>query len=291
MRFLTVFVALTALLSVSAARDESPTADFVRQHLNSIGTDQARAAAKNLVAEGTVTFQILNRGPQTWEGPATLVSEGNKLASSMTFPSAFSSTEWFVRDDKKTSTAGHPGWTQFGNFIKVHNEILTEGLWGGVLSTGWALSHLDEHRAKLQDRGVMKEDGVRLHRIDYFPKKRSDLEIHLYFEPDTFRHVMTVYLMTIAEPSGDACYNRVSHSVDLCPAQNGRTGDVARSMSYRLEERFGDFKNVDNLTLPARWIIRFTYGAVYKGDIHQYDITETKISSNMTLDPKSFELK
>jgi hypothetical protein len=77
----------------------------------------------------------------------------------------------------------------------------------------------------------------------------------------------------------------------LAENRNRPPGDQARNMRYRLEERFGDFKSVDNLTLPARWIIRFTYGVVYKGDIHQYDITETKISSNVTLDPKTFDLR
>jgi hypothetical protein len=277
MRSLAVFVALLAMLALSAAKDEFQAGDFVNQHLNSIGTEQARAAAKNRVAQGTVTFQLLNRGPQTWEGPATLVSEGDKLASLMKFPPTVFRAEWFVRDGKKTSVAPvAPGrWTEFGDFIKTHNEILTEGLWGGALSTGWALSHLDERRAKLQDRGVKKVDGIELHRIDYIPKKGSDLEIQLYFEPDTFRHVMTVYLMTIT-------------------AHSGRTADEARNekeMHYRLEERFGDFKSVDNLTLPAQWIIRFTYGQVSGGVIDQYDIIETKISHNISLDPKNFEIK
>jgi hypothetical protein len=277
MRSLAVLALLITTLSVCSAKDESQTTEFVNQHLNSIGTEQARTAAKNRVAQGTVTFQILNRGPQTYEGPATLVSEGDKLASLMKFPTTVYRTEWFVRDDKKTSVAPViPGrWTEFGDFIKTHNEILTEGLWGGVLSTGWALSHLDERRAKLEDRGVKKVDGIELHRIDYIPKKGSDLEIQLYFEPDTFRHVMTVYLMTIS-----------AHS-----ARTVSQGRNEKEMHYRLEERFGDFKSVDNLTLPERWIIRFTYGEVSNGVIDQYDITEKKISHNMTLDPKNFELK
>jgi hypothetical protein len=277
MRFLAVFVTVLALLSVSAAKDESKVTDFVNQHLNAIGTEQARAAAKNRVAQGTVAFQILNRGPQTWEGPATLVSEGDKLASLMKFPPTTYLTEWFVRDEKKTSVAPvRPGhWTEFGDFIKTHNEILTEGLWGGALSTGWALSHLEEQRAKLEDRGVKKVDGVDLHRFDYIPKKSSDLEIQLYFEPETSRHVMTVYLMTVTAHSG--------HTVN----DSGRE----KEMHYRMEERFGDFKSFDNLTLPTRWIIRYTYGAVSEGIFDQYDITETKISHNMTLDPKNFEIK
>jgi hypothetical protein len=277
MRSLAVFALLITTLSVCSAKDESQTTEFVNQHLNSIGTEQARTAAKNRVAQGTVTFQILNRGPQTYEGPATLVSEGDKLASLMKFPTTVYRTEWFVRDDKKTSVAPViPGrWTEFGNFIKTHNEILTEGLWGGTLSKGWALSHLDERHAKLQDRGVKKVDGIELHRIDYLPKKISDLEIQLYFEPDTFRHVMTVYLMTISAQS---------------PGKVNE-GRKEKEMHYRLEERFGDFKSVDNLMLPGRWIIRFTYGEVSNGVVEQYEITEKKISHNMTLDPKNFELK
>lgn len=277
MRSLAVFAALLILVSVCAAKDESQTNEFVNQHLNSIGSEQARAAVKNRVAQGTVTFEILNREPQTWEGPATLVSEGDKLASLMKFPPTVYRTEWFVRDGKKTSIAPVvPGrWTEFGNFVKVHDEILTEGLWGGTLTTGWALAHLDQTRAKMQDRGIKKVDGVELHRIDYIPKKNSDLEIQLYFEPGTFRHVMTVYLLTIS-----------AHS-----ARTVNEGRTEQEMHYRLEERFGDFKSVDNLTLPSHWTIRFTYGEVSNGIIDQYDITEKKISQNMTLDPRNFELK
>ncbi len=277
MKSLTVCVLLITTFAICSAKDEQEINEFVKQHVNSIGTEQARAAVKNRVAQGTVKFEVLNRGPQTWEGPATLVSEGEKFASLMKFPPTVFRTEWFVRDGKKTSVAPvAPGrWSEFGNFVKAHDEILTEGLWGGALSMDWAMSHLDEHHAKLQDRGVKKVDGVELRRIDYFPKKGSDLEIQLYFEPTTFRHVMTVYLMTIT-------------------AQSGLTVNDARNEKehhYRLEERFGEFKSVDNLTLPTRWTIRFTYGQVSAGLIDQYDITETKISHNMTLDPKNFELK
>jgi hypothetical protein len=43
------------MLSISAAEDAFQTVDFVKQHLKSIGTEQARAAVKNRVAEGTVS--------------------------------------------------------------------------------------------------------------------------------------------------------------------------------------------------------------------------------------------
>jgi hypothetical protein len=277
MRFLAVFVALVGMVSVSAAKDEFQAGEFVNQHLNSIGTEQARTAVKNRVAQGAVKFQVLNGGSQTWEGPANLVSEGDKFAFLMKFPPTVFRTEWFVRNERKTSVAQvRPGvWSRFGQFIMTHDEILTEGLWGGTLSTGWALSHLNERRAKLQDRGVKKVDGVDLHRIDYTPKKSSDLEIQLYFEPDTFRHVMTVYLMTVAAHLGRT------------QADSGREQET----HYRLEERFGDFKAIDDLTLPSRWTIRFTYGGPSQGLVDQYDVTEQKVSDNISVDPKNFEVK
>jgi hypothetical protein len=185
----------------------------------------------------------------------------------------------------------------------VHNEILTEGLWGGTLSTGWALAHLDERLAKLQDRGLKKVNGRELRRVDYTPKKHSDLEIQLYFEPDTFRHVMTVYSMTISPHMGTS---------DIATAREQET-------RYRIEERFADFKNVDGFTLPEKWTIEFTFengaGAMANAQdltannvngitpiaatgvgagnspVSHFEVTITSISNNAQLDPKNFEIK
>ena len=272
-----IFVALLAMLSTSAAKDKFDAANFVQQQLNSIGTNYARAAIKDRVIQGTVIFQILNIGPQTWEGPATMVSQGDELSVQFKFPPTVYRTEWFVRNGKKTAVAPVlPGrWTAFGAFIRVHDEILTEGLFGGTLSTAWALSQFDELRPKLEDRGLKKVDGVELRRIDYIPKKNSDLEIQLYFEPNTYRHVMTVYLLTLAAFQGRT------------PGQSaGR-----QNTTYRLEEHFGDFKTFDNLTLPTHWNIRFTYGPSSSGTIDQYDVTEIRIANNIPVDPKNFEMK
>jgi hypothetical protein len=277
MRSLAVFVALLAMLSVSAAKDEFQAGDFVKQHLNSIGTEQARAAVKNRLAQGTVTFQVLNGGGQRWDGKETFVSEGDKFASLLKFPPTTYRTEWFVSDGKKTSVAQvRPGrYTAFGQFVMAHSEILSEGLWGGALSTGWALSRLDERLAKLRDQGLKKVDGRELHRVDYLPKKSSDLEIQLYFEPDTFRHVMTVYLMTVSAHLG----------------RNSAQSGQEQETHYRLEERFADFKSIDDVTLPGRWTIQFTVGGPSSGAIDQFEVSEEKISHNISLDPKNFEVK
>ncbi|MFI5113897.1 MAG: hypothetical protein ACHP7J_02050 [Terriglobales bacterium] len=298
MRSFAVFVALLAMLSVSAAKDEFQATDFVKQHLNSIGTEQARAALKNRLVQGALSFQYLNVAGNV-PGNLQFVSEGDKFVSVLKLPSTDYHGEQFVSDGKKTAVKQvKPGiYSALGRFVFEHNEVLTEGLWGGTLSTAWALSHLDERRAKLQDQGMKKVDGRELHRVDYMPKKSSDLQIELYFEPDTFRHVMTVYSYHVMARAG-----------------GGPMASAGQQERYfRLQERFADFKSVDNLTLPARWTIQFsgdTSGSAggFNGDantlvtnattqrasttsISQFEATEAKISHNISLDPKNFEVK
>jgi hypothetical protein len=283
MRSLAVFVALVAMLSVSAAKDEFQAGDFVKQHLNSIGSEEARAAVKNRLVQGALTFQYLTVAGIV-NGTLQFVSEGDKFVSVLKIPSPDYRGEQFTTDGKKTAVnQPKPGvYSAMGRFVFEHNEVLTEGLWGGTLSTAWALSHLDERRAKLQDQGMKKVDGRELHRVDYVPKKSSDLRIELYFEPDTFRHVMTVYSYSVVARAGGG------------PAASA--GQEERY--FRLEERFADFKSIDNLTLPGRWTIQFTSGGggrtIGRGatsSISQFELTDAKISHNITVDPRNFEIK
>lgn len=307
MRRVAVFVAIVMLGSISPAKDGSPVEDLVKQHLNSIGTDQARAAVKSRATEGTVSFQVQNSTSGHQDGKEVLVSDGEKFVSLLKLPNPNYHGERFVSDGKKTFIAQvKPGaWSRLGDFVMVHNEILTEGLWGGTLSTAWPLEHLDERLAKLQDRGLKKVNGRDLRRMDYSPKKHTDLEIQLYFEPDTFRHVMTVYSMTISPQMAAS---------EIATARQQET-------RYRLEERFADFKAVDGLTLPQRWTIEFTFengagagagadsltatgcgegclnpiGAAGVGSgnspVSHFEVNITSISNNAPLDPKNFEVK
>ncbi len=291
-----VFVVLAAMLSVSAASDEFLAGDFIKQHLNSIGSEQARAAVKNRGVGGTVSFQLVTGGTEREDGKQILVSEGDKLVSWFQLPNHHYPGERFVSDGKKVHVAEIQAsvYSALGDFVMVHSEILTEGLWGGTLSTAWPLAHLDQRLAKLEDRGLKKVDGRDLHRVDYAPRKTSDLQIELYFEPDTFRHVMTAYSFTAPPPM---THNR---------AQNLRQGDV----HYRLEERFADFKSVDNLSLPSRWTIQFSVDGAggfsgYSGNknaplsserasptqTYQFDVTETSLSHNIQVNPDNFDVK
>lgn len=288
MRFLRVASVLLVLLSFCMAKDQPSTADFVKQHLASIGTDQARAAAKNRVAEGSVKFEILNRGGSQ-DGKAVLVSDGNKLVALLKLPNPSYHGERFVSDGKKVMVAQMtPGnYSTFGSFVWNHSEVLTEGLLGGTLSTAWPLANLEERRARLQDRGTRKIDGKELRVMQYMPAKRSDLEILLYMDPETGRHVMTSYWLEIGPQLASSELENAKQS----------------STQYRLEERFDDFKIADGLQLPNHWTVQFTaqipmdprhpgrVGLSLQSGISQFNVTENTISHNVPVDARNFEIK
>lgn len=287
MRSLAVLLALVAMLAVSAAKDELQVGDLVKQHLNSIGTEQARAAAKTRVAEGTVRFRILSGGTGDQEGKQVFISEGRKLVTLLKLPNPSYRGERFVSDGKKTVIGNmRPGvYSNLGRFVEVHDEVLTEGLWGGTLSTGWALTNPEDRHAKLHYDGLKTVNGRALHRVSYKPSKRTDLEIELYFEPETFRHVMTTYELNVNPQLAGSEQENVQQQFT----------------HYRLEERFSDFKQTDNLWLPGRWIVQFTSDvpgtpgspslASAQTAVSEFDTTETSISHNVSLDPKNFEIK
>lgn len=280
MRPSAVLLAVVTLLSFSAAQDAFQATDFAKHQLDSIGNEQARGAVKNQLVQGALDFQWLNAASHA-EGQLQFVSEGDKFASVLKLPSNDYHGEQFVTDGKKVVVKQiQPGvYSALGRFVFEHPEVLTEGLFGGTLSTAWALGHLDQHHARLEDRGLKKIDGRDLHRVDYFPKKSSDLQIELYFEPETSRHVITVY-----------SYHAMARGGGGPSASAGQ-----QERYYRLEERFADFKTVDDLTLPTHWTIQYSgdpsQTATRTTGISQFEVKDPNISHNISLDPRNFEIK
>ena len=304
MRFLSIPATILIFCSLSLAGKDMQIADLVKKHLDSIGNEQARKSVKTRVVEGDTKFQLLN-GAGAQEGKSVFVSEDEKMVSLLKLPNPSYHGERFVSDGKKTQIAQlKPGvWSNIGQFVMVHNEILKEGLWGGTLSTGWALAHLDGRHAKMKYEGLKKVNGRELQKVLYLPSMHSDLQIELYFEPDTFRHVMTVYSLTISPQLGGG---------EIHTAEQQET-------RYRLEERFSDFKAVDNLDLPHHWTVQYTAEESTTGStgggtfdapggaaattistqgigtghspMIQFDSSVSAISHNVTVDPKNYEIK
>src|SRR5262249_13384554 len=138
---------------------------------------------------------------------------------------------------------------------------IREGLLGGVLSTAWALNDLDARKATVSFEGSKQVDGRQLEALRYRPKKNTDLTIDLYFDPETGRHVKTVYTATQSPTlrqttpvplAGDP--QAASRSGEGSDTRSARAGQTR----YRIEENFSEFQSIDGLSLPSHYELRFT---------------------------------
>jgi hypothetical protein len=276
------FFLIAASCRMSGA--EIKTEDVVARHLDSIGTAEVRSAAKTRLVRGTSRFKIPLSGGGEPEGTSALVSEGRKAVVMIKLSNGDYRGEQFVTDGDKVyvaATASSHRRTSFGEFVQSQDQIVREGLMGGTLTTSWALLNLDVNQPKLSYNGLKKIDGAEAYEIGYHSKKKDDLTIHLYFDKDTYRHVMTTYSLTLA--SGLAPTAGVTDITQTAKQKETR---------YTIEEKFSDFETSEGLTLPSKYVIHFTQ-ELQNGttEVYEWDIGADEVSNNVGLDPKNFQVK
>ncbi len=261
------------------AGDIATIEQLLAHHLEAIGSSDARSGAKTRVVQGAAAYRIVLGGSGRADGKTGLVSEAHRLRFMMKFTGVGYLGENLVFDG---STIGvsfantNQSRSPFASFIATQDVILRDGLLGGVLTTGWALLDVADHKPKLTLEGLKKIDGHQLYQVRYVPQKRSDAQILLYFDQENFRHVKTIYSTSVANNVGAT----ITESSKLLPE---------RSI---LEERFSDFKTVDGLTLPSHWNLQFTRELPNGSTtVSEWDLKEDQITHNMGLDPRNFEVK
>jgi hypothetical protein len=238
-----VLFALFASVVCAPAKDEKISVDqLLKKHLQSIGKTTEPTTATRVLQGKVVFSEIIGRNVRL-EGASSVLSQGRKFKCSFQFGLPQYQGEQFVFDGQKSMVGmiDPTSRSNLGTFLYSQEEVLREGLFGGTLSTGWPLLRLAQSGAKLEYEGVRKIEGRELHDVIYVPKKRGgngELLIHLYFEPETYRHVMTVYSLTLHNSAGNA--------------EEG-TDETKQT----LEERFDDFRGTDGLTLPWYWTVRY----------------------------------
>jgi hypothetical protein len=296
-------IAMAALFFAPAspllrAADMKPE-DVVARHLDAIGTVAARAAAKSRIVQGTAQFKMRVGGSGNLQGTSALVSEGRKSVLMIKLANNDYYGEQFVTDGNKVSvsaTTSNHRWSDFGEFVRSHDQIVLEGLLGGELTTAWALLNLAENKAKLNYDGEKKVDGRPAYQLTYHSKKRDDLTIRLYFDAETYRHVLTTYSITLASGLGGFAPS-ISDQAGLTSPSNAPGADVTQSakqkeIRYTIEEEFSDFKTAEGLTLPAKYVIHFT-SELQNGttNMYQWDVAADEVSNNKPLDPRNFQVK
>jgi hypothetical protein len=272
-------VAVLLLQALPASAADMKPEELIAKHLDSIGSAEARAAARSRVVQGKLVLRILVGGSGTVDGSWGRVSEGRKSNFVMRFGIGNYRGEQFVFDENKTYIAADTGSqsrSRFGDFVHSQDYILREGLMGGELSTGWALQTLDKNQPHLNYAGLKKVDGRALCDLEYRSKKSSDLKIDLYFDPETYHHVKTTYAMSFAPNMGTTVTN------------SGQRQEVR----YTIDERFADFKTQDGITLPATYSIEYTQEQqTGNTEVYHWDMTVEKVIENAGLDPKNFDTK
>ena len=258
--------AVLATVIPCIAKEPKPTSDaIISKHLDSIGSADARAAAVSRVSQGKVVFAEIIQHSLRIEGAATMLSQQRKHKCEFQFANPQYPGEQFVFDGNRELVAmvDQASRSRLGNFLFSQEEVLREGLFGGVLSTAWPLLNTSNTNPALKYGGLKKINGQQLYEISYVPKKRSesgDLSIRLYFDPETYHHVLTIYTVTTLHGS--------------------QTISDPNQTTVIVEERFGDFQPVDGLTLPRHWDIRYRVEPQNSAQEYDWDVSLTQIGHN-----------
>lgn len=278
--FKTITFGLTLIFclfsSFSVAAQKVTPEEIITKHLDSIGSAEARKAMKSVTIIGTTKATFRGRGSGVAEGLAVLASEGGKYLVAMKFNNSEYPFEKMGYDGNDFSVGFvKPGVRSvLGDFLRTNENVFKRGVMSGVLSTYWVLYDFDEKEAKLKYAGTKKVDGKKLHQLDYNPRKGSDLNISLFFDSDTFRHVRTEYKRTIAA--------RMGATVDSSAGQS--------ETRYTLVEDFSDFKEENKLTLPHTYKL---YMEILTGNgttSYEWLMNLQQFNFNQEIDDKDFKV-
>ena len=301
---ITIMLPCSANPPLSNAATEVKLEDILSGYLASVGIPATRAAVRSRVVEGTTQFNVLTGGSgKATDGTAVIVSDGRKFQFMMKFAGNYHG-ERFICDGNKVSVAtatDAQSRSNFGNFVYIQDVIMREGLLGGELSTAWPLLDLEQRKAKLSYDGLKTVDGRQLYEVRYKPKKGQDVEIRLYFDQESLHHVLTLYTLSVrsqlvqggqlsglAVPEMGGQSSPITETTSADAAQAG----AQQETRYRVEERFGEFKTVDGLTLPNHYTIQFTQERQGGNTaILVWDTSATRILENITVNPRNFEVK
>ncbi|HEY8563829.1 MAG TPA: hypothetical protein VIL74_25845 [Pyrinomonadaceae bacterium] len=266
---------LIAAFSVSALAQKMRAEDVIARHLESIGTAETRGAVKSRIAVGEATVTFVSQKNQSAQGRIVMASENAKNFLGMNLNAVDYPFEKFSFDGSKSKVAAFQNnvRTDLGSFILSNDLLLEESLLGGTLATSWALANIAASKAKVSFDGTKKIDGKEVYVLGYSPKGGSDLDIKLFFDKETFRHVRTEY-------------KRISS------AGIGRTPDQSSGYSetrLKVTENFGDYKPVKGMTLPHSYVINYSVSGQRGTSEIEWKFALTEFAFNPQLDDKTFD--
>jgi hypothetical protein len=279
-----IFITCYGTVMASSPAKMTPE-EVVAKHLASIGSADALAAAKTRIAVGRVKAITRSTSVREIAGVSQFASDGDRVLLAMIFNLTDYPFEKVGFDGQKLTIALFPGSgsrSALGDFLKSQEGIVKQGLMGGALSSAWPLLDLTGKKPKLSYSGISKINGRDAHKLTYAPPKGSgDLQISLFFDAETFRHVRSEYRYSISAAMG----NRPRASVT---SPTGDTGSQSVTR-YKLAEEFSEFKEEGSLTLPHTYKLQLTVEAE-KTSILEWTTNFAQFAFNQPIDINAFNV-
>ncbi len=248
--------------------------EIVAKHLASIASEEKRVALKTLIASSEVGVEFVTQKNQPAAGRLVVASAGPKLFYGMLLNAGDYPQEKIIFDGAKSDVAMIRAGSRsvLGNFIQSNSTIVTQGLLSGTLASSWVLHSSAVNGGKLSTSGTKKIDGKETYVLSYTPKGGSDLDIKMYFDQQTFRHVRTEYARTSS-------------------AAMGRTIDESARQSetrIKLIEDFAEHKEFEGMTFPTKYKLSYTSSG-QNGTLEiVWTATFSEFAANQNLDPATF---
>jgi hypothetical protein len=246
-RSITARVLLFLLLGAALVAATKPAADeIVKRHLAEGLNGAVLAAGQVRDIRGAAQVSTPAKAAGALTGSFRVISTAASSRMTLQFNTDLYEGETWAADGPEVEVGFAQPRTSarsaLGLFLWVNKAIVGEGLLGGVLNARWPLLDVAGREAKVSYDGLKKLGGRELHRLRYRASQRQGpLQVMVFLEPETYRHIATVYTTSQAQGMG------------LTP----ETSSQQQELVYRLEEWFSDFERFGAITLPKTWTLRY----------------------------------
>lgn len=259
---------LSSMVARMTAEQKLTPEALVKLHLQALSAGAMPAREETRDVKGAVSATTPAKAAGQLGGTFRFSSGATSARLNLQFGTDRYEGETFTADGNNVDVAiadpRNGSRSAIGNFVARNRVIVGEGLIGGVLNMRWPLLDVAGRQPKLRYDGIKSLGGRDLHRLRYRAKdNQGDLEVELYFDPATYRHAASVYSSSQAQALGATIES------------SSQQGD----QYYRIEERFGKFEQIGNLTLPRSWSIRFERTGNSANE-WKYDLTVQTIEVN-----------
>ncbi len=279
---LSVLLLLCHPASIRAKDPKLKLEDLIAKHLDSIGSPEARASAKRRNSSGTAQVNFIMPKPGRLPGMGGILSDGKMMRIALNFGEGAGEQLTFDGNKVDIGYLQLRVRTSLADFVYHHNVLMKEGLMGGTLTTAWPFLDLAGRQPRLDYTGLKKVDGRSLHEVKYWAKKDAgDVQVALYFDPETFRHVYSEYRMIVRAVSRQGTDERGKPVADFSAQDDA---------FYKIQEWFDDFKTVDSLSIPHAYKLAFSRRGSSQAVIFEYTLDLTQIQHNQAMDPKAFAI-